>query len=378
MKVRGAIDRFLESYDRALFGALFLAALLLRISALAGAPLSEREAAEAWGALELLRGQSAPGFLSGAAASTSALYSSLTAGLLFLAGPSHWAPRLFPALAGALAVFLPRILPARGRLETFLAALMIALSPTLWISSLLAGGGMIGFLAAGFCILYLRSKEPRPLILGAGLGLAAASGPDGWSGLAVAAVVLAVDWIRRRRGSPAGEGAGVDPAINKLGQFLHSPAGPGGFLLGLFAGSTGLFFFPGGIGSLAAGLSDWLAAFFSGLPRVGELILLLAACEPIALIFGVAGIVLAAKGLLSDEDRFWGSFAAVAAAWILLRPAAFADDAPWVILPLIVLGARALRAAMDHPVLEDRPVFVALQAVGVLILAAFAVFNLAA
>jgi hypothetical protein len=371
MKERGTIDRLLEKFDPALFGALFLAALLLRLSALEAAPLTEREAAEAWGALQLLRG--------GSAASVSALYASLTAPLLFLAGPSHWAPRFFPALAGALAVFLPRLfLPARGRREAFLAAVLIALSPSLWISSTMAGGGAVGFLAAGFCIFYLRTKEPRPLTAGLALGLAAASGPAGWSGIAIAAVVLAADRLRRMRKPAAAEETGIDPFQKAWNQFARSPAGPGGFLLGLAAGGTGLLFFPRNLGALAAGFSDWLAAFFSGLPRAGEFFLLLVGYEPVALIFGAAGIVMLWNGLLSDDDRFWGRFAAVAAVWILIRPAAFPDEASWLILPLLILGAAALRSAAEHPLLKERPVFTMLLSGGVVALAAFMVFNLAA
>ena len=158
---------------------------------------------------------------------------------------------------------------------------------------------------------------------------------------------------------------------------LPKPAAIAGFLIGLFAGSTGLFLFPRGIGALAAGFTGWLDAFFSGWPRAGEFILLFIGYEPVALVFGAAGLYLLWKGLLTAEDKFWGTFASVAAVWVLIRPAAFPDEALWVILPLLVLGAVALRTALESSVLAERPQYVLLQAGAILALAAFAVFNLA-
>jgi hypothetical protein len=418
MKVRDALDRFLDQHALPLYAALFFAALFLRLSALDGAPLSGKEAAEAWGAMELLRG--------GAAASSSALYASLTAGWLFLSGPSHWAARLFPAAAGALVVLLPlRLCNTRGRIEAFLLALLLALSPSLWIASTMAGGTALGCLAAGFFVFYTRSKQPHPLVSGLALGLAVASGPVGWSGLAIAAMVPITERIFRAGGGAdsrpplplldAGSGranghpsivradshptlvradprfarAGTHPPIVRADSHptlvradrhppLPAPAAIAGFLIGLTAGSTGLFIFPRGIGVLAAGFSTWMGAFFSGWPRAGEFILLFLGYEPIALVFGTVGLVLLARGLFTAEDRYWGTFAAIAAVWVLLRPAAFPDEALWVILPLLVLGARALRMTLESSALEERPFFVITQAGAILALAAFAVFNLAA
>jgi hypothetical protein len=371
MKVRDALGRFLEKYEWPCYGALFLAALLLRIAALQTPPLSEKEAAEAWGALHLLRGQSS--------SSASALFSSLTAGLLFLAGPSHWAPRILPAVAGASSVLLPLFLrKERGRLEPLLLAALLAFSPSLWIASTMAGGTMLGFLAAGFCIFYLRSGRTQPLERGVALGLAAASGPVGWSGLALAAIAVQAGWMRRMRNAPVAYESTSNPISAFIGRFFRTPAEMGGFAFGLIAGSTGLFFFPRGLGALAAGFSDWVSAFFSGWPRVGDFLLLLAAYEPLALVFGAAGIILVWRGLSAGEDRFWALFAAAAAVWVLFRPAAFPDEALWVILPLLALAARALRSALESTALEERTLLVCGQTAVALVLATFAFLNLAA
>ncbi|MFN2297698.1 MAG: hypothetical protein ACK2UB_02535, partial [Anaerolineales bacterium] len=370
MTGRGALERFLEKYDPAIYGALFLAGLLLRVSVLDIAPLGEREAAEAWGAWRMLGGESS--------VSASGLYSSLTAGVLFLAGPSHWAPRCLPALAGAFAVFLPRILvPVRGRVEAFLAALLIGLSPSLLIISTKADGAILGLLAAVFFLFYLQSEGPKPRISGAALGLVAASGPAGWSGIAIAAVVLAVDALNQWGRTPAVKVGCCDRIRKSFDCLLHSPAGAGGFVLALAAGCTGMFFFPRGIGALAAGFSDWFAAFFSGWPRIGELILLIAGYEPAALIFGAAGIILVGRGLLSAQDRFWARFAAVALVWVLIRPAALPQETLWVILPLLILGAGGLRAALESILEAGWNLSTVLFSLAVPAVAAFTVLNLA-
>jgi predicted membrane-bound mannosyltransferase len=145
MNLREKLEQALEKHDRIIFLALFGVALIARLSILNAPPLNEKEAVEAWGAWHLLHGQPM--------ASVSALFASFTAGLLFIAGPSHWAPRLLPAVAGSLIVFLPLLgRSTRGRLEAVLAAFLLALSPSFLIVSSMAGGISSGLVAAAFCI----------------------------------------------------------------------------------------------------------------------------------------------------------------------------------------------------------------------------------
>jgi hypothetical protein len=371
MKLRDSIGRWLEKYDLLLYLILFLAALLLRLETLAAPPLNESEALQAWGALHLLRGQPAAG--------GSALFASLTAGILFVAGPSHWAPRIVPALAGSLMVFLPLLFRSkRGKLECALAAILIALSPSLWIVSTLAGGAAVGLLAAAVCIFFLSGGQSNPLPGGILLGLAVAAGTVGWSGLAIALIVLAIDCGWRRMRKPDTEEGASDPIKESLTLVFRSPAGLAGLALGIAAGSTGMFFFPHGAAVLATGWTDWFAAFFSGWPKLGEFILLLVAYEPLALVFGIAGLVLLRRTRFSTEDRFLAIFVGVASIWVLIRPAAFPADALWVILPLLLLGARALRAVVESQAVEERPRFVTIQVCLIGLLIAFSALSLTA
>jgi hypothetical protein len=368
---RDILERIPEKADVLLFAGLFLIALVVRLAALASAPLGEKEAVEAWGALNLLRGRPD--------ASASALYSTFTAGLLFLAGPSRWAPRVIPALAGALVVFLPLLLRrSRGRLESLLAAALLALSPTLWIAGTVAGGAAAGLLAAGCCILYLRTAENRPLVSGIALGVALASGPVGWSGLAIAVLAAFVEWFFRAGSVPETAERPVNPLRAFPEQFIRTPRLPLGALIGSAAGATGLFFFPRGLAALGAGLADWAGAFFSGGPRIGELMLMLVGYEPVALIFGIAGLVLLQRGKLSGGNRFWAAFAAVAAVWVLVRPAAFPDEGLWLILPLVLLAAPVLRLLVEEFAGSERRAIAAVQSLVCLGLLAFSALELAA
>lgn len=374
MKLHAAIARWLEKYDLLLYGALFLAVLLLRLSTLQAAPLNEKEAAEAWGAWRLLRG-GAPG--------SSALYAAFTACLFFLGGPVDWLARLLPALAGSALVFLPLVLrPSRGKLEAALLALLIAFSPAVTAISAQAGGAACGVLAAALWIFHSRNarKDASPsahnLVGGLLLGLTLASGPVGWSGIAIALLCLAADWLIRQRRTGTGNLV-PDPWRASLAEQIQSGSGLAGLSLGLVLGGTGMLFFPRAIGALATGMTDWLGAFFSGLPPVGETILLLTAYEPIALVFGVAGIILAVRSVPDVEDRFLLTFAAVAAVWALLRPAAFPEETIWILLPLLLFAARALRRVLEASDSEFRPQIIPVQMIIVLILMLFAVFSLA-
>jgi hypothetical protein len=369
MKARAPAARMPETADVLIVAVVFLLALAVRLAALAAAPLSEREAAEAWGALNLLRGRPDT--------SVSALYSTVTAGLLFLAGPSRWAPRVLPALAGSLVVFLPLLLRrSRGRLESLLACALLALSPTLWIAGTVAGGAALGFLAAGVCILYLRNRGDPTLPAGIALGVALAAGPLAWSGLLIAVLAALVEWFFRAGSLPETAIRPANPLRSLAGGFALEPMFAGGALIGLAAGGTGLFFLPRGLSALGEGLSAWAGAFLSGGPRLGELILMLAGYEPLALIFGLAGIVLLLRGVLSEENRFWLAFAAVAAAWVLLRPAAFPEEGLWLILPLVLLAAAALRSVVEAFARAERPELAAVQTAAVLGLLAFTALEL--
>jgi hypothetical protein len=157
---------------------------------------------------------------------------------------------------------------------------------------------------------------------------------------------------------------------------IRTGNGIAGLLLAFVFGGTAFLLFPRAMGALAGGMTSWMGAFFSGLPRVGEIILLFAAYEPLALIFGIGGLILCLRGSRSAEDRFLLFFIAIVVVWALLRPGAFPEETVWILLPLLMLAARALRTVLEQSAQEEKPWIIVAQMTIVLLLLVFAVFSL--
>ncbi len=374
MRLFSVLVKTLDRHERFLYAALFLGVLILRLSALQSAPLSEPEAAQAWGALRLLRGETASG--------ASALYASITAILFFLGGAADWLARLLPAIAGSALVLIPLALrSSRGKVEAFLFALLLAFSPATAAVSAQAGGAALGLVFAAFWIFRAQSDDPaakdprRDVTGGVLLGLALAAGPVGWSGAAIALLCLPLDrLIRNARRAKGGIAARPMP----IGAWERIRSGRGLLVaaVALAFGSTACLLFPRAIGALAGGMTSWLGAFFSGLPRVGEIILMLAAYEPIALVFGSAGLILYLRGSRPPEDRFLVLFVSIATVWVLVRPGAFPEEMVWILFPILILAARALCSVLELAEQEENPRIILAQVGIVLLLMVFAVFSL--
>ncbi len=106
--------------ETAIYGALLLVSLMLRLVDLDARPLSSAEAAQALGAWQLA--QSHEPVTVG-----SPLLTNGTAFLFFLFGANDFTARLLPALFGALLVLLPYFWRERlGHEGAFLAAVLIA------------------------------------------------------------------------------------------------------------------------------------------------------------------------------------------------------------------------------------------------------------
>jgi hypothetical protein len=375
VKLHAAVVRALERYDRILYAGLFLIVLICRLSVLQTAPLSGPEAARAWGALNLLRG--------GVVTGDSALYAGVTAVLFFLGGAADWLARLLPAFAGSALVLFPLVLRrSRGKLESFLLALLIAASPSAAAVSAQAGSAAPGLLFAALWIFRATpadSPAPDPrrsAISGVLLGLTLASGPVGWSGAVIAALCVLADWWNRKRRSARPGGDPGQPLRFAAWDEVRSAGGVAGLAAALILGGTAGLLFPRAAGALAGGMTAWLGAFFSGLPRIGEILLWAAAYEPLALVFGIGGLILCLRGRRSADDRFLLCFVSIALLWILLRPGALPDELVWILLPLLMLAARALSALLEQTAQEETPWTVAAQMILALLLLTMAVFFL--
>jgi hypothetical protein len=246
--------------EHLLYGAILLTGAVTRLIDLGRIPLSPDEAIQAlavWNAWQ-------PGTESVAAISPA--YHALTAPLTQFLGYSDALMRLVPAIFGMALVLLPWwIKQFTGRLGALVAALVIAVSPILVISSRTVGGTSIA-LFAGFLLLvgwlnYQKSNRPIWLFtmsIALGLGLTSSTLFYtiivtlllAWVGQAVLGPALFKDDIgaRRRLNRPDSKTFGTAALIAVGTLFVLGS----GFLLNL-----------SGIGDTAQLAADWITAFFA-------------------------------------------------------------------------------------------------------------------
>ncbi len=323
-----------------LWGSLFLLAALARLVSLGWPPLGESEAASA---LSAATGRLASPFWTGGAGTLgSASYQSLTGWLFQALGTGDAVARWIPALAGLGLIFLSRLWRRRlGRGRALLLGLLLALSPTMLTTSRTAGDTSLALLGLGIFVTFAllspeTGSERRHFAwMGAGLGLALASGPTAWDGLLSLAVALA--WLRWRGGGSIRSDQVLPRAWRVLALALAVT----------FVGiATQFGASMGGLGVALQSPAQWLA----GWTRPGDLTLLTAMVllpvyEPLILVFGVLG---AARPPTDDPvwrgARIW-TLAAVAL--FLLRVGRTPEDLVWVVLPLAVLATLPLGSLVE-------------------------------
>jgi len=278
-----------------LYLLLGLITLGLRLWDLGRQPLPAAESATAWQSWQALQGQ--PYDLHGQPPLL--VFGNVVVFLLFGASDA-WA-RLLPALAGSLLAVLPWFLRRElGRVGALAAAAVLTFSPTLLFFSRSLDGSI--FAAAGALLLVIcfrryRAGDGRYVYLGAiSLALMLLSGPSTYGVLFILGVYLLGAWLLSARGTANDRRAGIafSPSAD-----LGRAAIVGGAVFVLVA--TGLLTNLGGIqAGLVDGFSGWLSAFA---PRAGSLPwfypgLLLLLYEPLALVFGLLGVVGWSYGLM--------------------------------------------------------------------------------
>ncbi|MCS6845328.1 MAG: hypothetical protein NZ528_13555 [Caldilineales bacterium] len=315
--------------ERLGYGLALLLAAGIRLTALGWQPLAPEEARQAMAALDWVRGQtSLP-----PAGSSPLLLSLHYFTFLFFAATEAWA-RLWPALAGALAVLLPYGLRRElGRGAALAASFLLALSGVLAFWSRSATGESFAF-AAGLALFVslagLRRTGGRPWALATGAGLAAllASAPVSYSlllALAVALIVAGRDWLQ---------------TVAQLSRSRWAEAGLA-FGLVVLLGSTAFLVRPGGLAALADLPAAWLRQWTQGggYP-LGVLVLRFVLVEPLLLALGLLGL---AWGVRKRHPLtpLLGLWLAVGAA-LLLRPGRTPADLGVLSLPLALLGGQAV------------------------------------
>ncbi len=332
--------------ENGLYLLAFLLGLTLRLIHLGLAPLTDVEATWALQALDLARGAHPligpqPGYVL------------LTGLLFFVFGDGNTAARLLPALAGSGLIVAPLLFRRWiGRWPALALAFLLTFAPDLVAISRQANGLIFGLafsaLAAGF--LFNR----RYAWAGIFAGLALLGGPGIWEGLLI--VGLALLWSALFNPSPetppveevnvGPAGVRVIPAEESSGliptDWTRSLAWFAGTLLLVGVLLPVAFLAPSGVSALGSSL----VAYLSGWTQAGQaptlqMLLALAVYAPLALLFGLAGMVVS----FSSHDRlgaFLSRWALLGMLLVLVYPARQPFDLVWALAPLWILSARQI------------------------------------
>ena len=366
------------SLESLLYLFLFTIGVWFRFNQLDRHPLSDAEAREALVALPR-PSEFQPTDLS----SSSPAFQVLTGLAFSFSRADDATARSASALAGAALLLTPLLIRRQiGRLPALATTLLLALSPTLWAASRTAGGTAIAAASLLATVLFLaraRAEPRRNLEWAAGmLGLAAVAGQPGIVGLTTVGVGSgALAYLRRRRSNPH-----PDPTLAfPWPASVPSEALLRGLLLAGLVGlglASGFGFFAGALGGVFGEIGAWVEGWYSpgGVPAASVL-LQLPVYEPLALVFGLAGLVRAVrKG--AALDTWFAVWTAGAVLLILLYPGRRPEDIVWAVVPLCFLAAGEASALIDQ-VLHARPAWLLIGFVGAVVaLMAFSYVQLAA
>ncbi len=278
----------LLTFEVLVYVLIGLVALLLRISGVQARPLAPFEAQTAAAAWEFLNGQ-APGAYSSPLLFTVDWFS------FVLFGASDWTARIFPAVLATLLVYIP--LMARGtlgKLGAALAAGLIAISPTMvFFARTLSGVELAAGAALAALLFFYRFRHgysTRNLYAAAFLAAVSLTADAvALTVLIAGSIFLAYDYVSHRRATDEGEAANVEdetpiqqrPVLRAAIVFVATYV--------LIA--TTFLLNRDGLGVAFNVVGDWFASFASIGDFVSPLNWLLV-YEPLALIFGLAGLVL--------------------------------------------------------------------------------------
>ncbi|MHB0875529.1 MAG: hypothetical protein ACYC5O_05730 [Anaerolineae bacterium] len=264
--------------ENTLYVGICVAALAVRLAAIAGSPLTTAEAAQALPAYQLAQGDAAA---AAAARSISpALLSLQSLAFWLFAGNDAWArlPVVLLTALYPLAFWLLR--PLIGRPTALVASALLLLSPVWVVSGTLGLAGEVSVVGLLFCLgfaVQARARDDDCWLLGSGaaLGLALAAGTEAWAALVMFGVG-ALLYGRRPR-----------PSARQWRQF---GAGLGASLL-VFA--TAALCYPIGLQRTVDLAGAWAVALVQRQPYVLHIQTLLLLCyEPLLLVLALVTVAL--------------------------------------------------------------------------------------
>lgn len=343
------------SIEALAYVALALAALLIRVSDLDVAPISDLEAEgalHAWHTIE----DDAPG----AFAVSSSPLTYVTQLIAFsLIGANEFGARIGAAIAGAALALAPLLFRENlGRTRTFVWAALLSLLTVPTVSSRAADGSAFMMLFTLLAIWLIRRYWYSHKLSDAGWAIAAItcmlllSSP---SGMPLLAVLLVAGWLavwRTAISAPQRLGLPGDDilqlAVKRLRAFPFKGAAFVPVLI-VFLASTAFMFNPAGLRTVSQLVNEAV----SGLAQSSSLdgtrlgFVSLFAYESLLIVYALGGAwLLWKKGDINYVDRFAAAWAAIGAVGLLIYPGAKANDAMWVVLPLTLLASYGITQLM--------------------------------
>ena len=347
--------------------ATLIAALALRLMRLDTVALDAGEAAHAYNAWVLFRGQPAA---SGEAIPDQGAFLQLLEGFaFFLFGATDVVARLVPVTAGLLLAVLPLTMRRwLGAPAAFGTAALIAISPTLVLASRIVTAEIViaALALAGLALIVhlgspgLTSARFAAIALGTVVGAAFASGP---SSLSVALTML-VGIGLAAFAAPAGAVArGLQVLRRELHVYLAAK------LIVVVLAFTRFLSHPAGIAGTRDTLAGWWEIITVSSNQPMQLfILALLIYEPLAVLFAV--VALARNDHREAIALFGGWFAAAFALWSFSAGRG-PEHAIHVALPLILLAGTALGTLLHtidwHDFWRGRGAPIALAMLGVVV-----------
>ncbi len=323
--------------EMALWCGVGIIALALRIGHLSRAPLSPQEAREAMAAWDAVRTgvRVASGY--------TPLLFTVNAALFAVLGAGDALARLAPALCGTMLALSPLAFRRQlGAVAALIAGTILALSPTALVASSQLDGAvfaLMGMTLALAEVLRYRAGGGRGhlLVAAGGAAVALSTGShavDPILSLPLAGAVAVLIW--------------PDAIGRQLVARLRDDVRPALWVLAgaLAVLATGLGWNPAGLGALGEHLASWPARFrFDARPGLSP-IGMLSLYEPFVLVFGVGGLVYAARA----RSRFGvllGLWAAVQLGVLALAPGHQPLDTLGCVVPLAYLAGLAGAAVLE-------------------------------
>ncbi len=329
-----------STIETILYFLAFAIAITIRFLHLGAQPLSDFEAGWALQSLGVAQGARP-------ALAPNPAYILLTAVNFFIFDATNFLSRFWPALAGSLLALAPLFLRGRlGHIPSLLLAFGLAIDPGLVALSRLAGGPMLTIAFAVFT--WIAWEQDRPRLAGVLAALALLSGPALWPGLLGLGIALGI-MAALKRALPATETANetetIASPVRPARERFRSALGWG--LATLLLGGSLFFLSPNGLSALAASLPAYLNGWGPGrgVPA-RHLLIALPAYAPLALVFGLVGLV---RGWWKMNRRaiFLGLWALAAFLLALLYPDRQVGDLAWMLLPLWTLAALEIGRYLD-------------------------------